>query len=201
MLKREPLEEDEREHLLDTASGMSIKHDLTVRVLVYAGLRAAELAHMEEDWVNWQGEQIRVPAHVPCECSDCRSKAGQSKNRTIEDYWRPKTEMGARSIPVRDPATWRVLREFFKRNEGYGVTRQTVDDRVKRVADEAGLRKKVSAHVLRHTYGTMIASRGATAQYIRQTMGHEDLSAASDYIRFVGRQLDEEADRLFGGDG
>lgn len=26
------------------------------------GLRANELAHMTEDWADWQGERLRVPA-------------------------------------------------------------------------------------------------------------------------------------------
>lgn len=199
MRKREPLDDDEKDELLDAAGGASLDKEFTVRVLVFTGLRAAELAHMQEGWILWNDERVRVPPHEPCECSDCRQKAGSSSSRTIEDYWRPKTDMGARTIPVRDPATWRVMRQFFKRNAEYGVTRQTVSDRVRDVAEESGLMKKVTPHVLRHTYGTMIAANGATAQYIRQTMGHEDLSAASDYIRYVGRQLDEEADRIFGG--
>lgn len=199
MMKREPLTDDERDELLEQASDMSLEHDFTVRVLVYTGMRVAELAHMQDDWVLWQDERLRIPRHEPCECSDCRSKAEGSDSRSLEEYWRPKTDFGARTIPVKDPATWRVMREFFKRNGEYGVTRQTAGDRVKRVAEETSIKKNVSPHVLRHTYGTMIAARGATSQYIRQTMGHEKLDAAADYIRYVGRQLDEEADELFGG--
>jgi len=199
-MRREPLDPDERQELLDGASERNIAHDFTVRVLVYTGMRVAELVHMRDSWVLWQDERIRIPPHEPCDCGDCRQKASESESRTLDDYWMPKTDMGARTIPVRDPATWRVMREFFGRNETYGVTRQTAADRVKRVAADTGIEKPVSPHVLRHTYGTMIAENGATAQYIRQTMGHEDLSAASDYIRYAGRQLDEEADRLFGVD-
>mgnify|MGYP000513049313 CR=1 FL=1 len=69
----------------------------------------------------------------------------------------------------------------------------TVDyERVVRVAERTDLRKRVTPHVLRHTYGTLIARNGATAQYIRQTMGHADLSSANAYIEFTGRQLADE---------
>lgn len=70
-------------------------------------------------------------------------------------------------------------------------------NRVKRVAVDADLKKKVTPHVLRHTYGTLIAARGTTPQYIRQTMGHADLSSANDYLQYAGTQLDAEAGTLW----
>jgi len=38
---------------------------------------------------------------------------------------------------------------------------------VKRVAVAMEMHKKITPHVLRHTYGTLIAAQGATPQYIR----------------------------------
>jgi site-specific recombinase XerD len=67
-----------------------------------------------------------------------------------------------------------VLREFPKRNDGVGVTLKAIHDRVTEIAEKTEIRKKVSPHVLRHTYGTMIPRKGASPQYIRQTMGHAD---------------------------
>ncbi|WP_435143783.1 tyrosine-type recombinase/integrase [Halobaculum sp. P14] len=72
---------------------------------------------------------------------------------------------------------------FFGYNAEYGATRRTVTNRVKRLAAETDLRKKITPHLLRHTYGTLIAARGATPQYIRRTMGHADLSGANDYLQ------------------
>lgn len=176
--KREPLEPDEVETLLDAAADYSIVHDFTCRTLIYTGMRANEFAHMTEEWVDWQNEQVRVPPE--------------------QGEWTPKTTDAARTIPVREPSAVRVMREFFKRNERVGVTRQSITKRVKTVAAETDLRKKVTPHVLRHTYGTLIAVRGATPQYIRQTMGHADLSSANAYIRYTGTQLQDEANEVWG---
>lgn len=178
MWKREPLEESELDQLLEAASTHPLRYDMTVRVLAHTGMRADEFAHMTSDWVDWQGEHVRVPPE--------------------EGEWTPKSRHAARTIPVKDTDTLRVMREFFKRHEAVGVSRQTVTARVKAVASETGLKKKVTPHVLRHTYGTLIASRGATPQYIRQTMGHADLSSANNYLRYSGVQLDEEATDLWG---
>lgn len=176
--KREPLDDDELAELLEAAAGMDLDHEFTVRTLAHTGLRADEFAHLRSDWLDWQHEHLRVPAEA--------------------DGWTPKTDDAARTVPIRDPDTLRVMREFFKRNEAVGVTRKAIYERVVRVAERTELRKRVTPHVLRHTYGTLIARNGATAQFIRQTMGHADLSSANDYIEYTGRQLAEEADDVWG---
>ncbi|WP_135662748.1 tyrosine-type recombinase/integrase [Halorhabdus rudnickae] len=176
--KREPLDDDELDRLLEAASGMDLDHEFTVRTLAHTGLRADEFAHLRSEWIDWQHEHLRVPAEA--------------------DGWTPKTDDAARTVPIRDPDTLRVMREFFKRNEAVGVTRKAIYERVVRVAEQTDLRKRVTPHVLRHTYGTLIARNGATAQFIRQTMGHADLSSANDYIECIGRQLADEADDVWG---
>lgn len=175
---REPLDDDELTELLDVAASRDLDHDVTVRTLAHTGLRANEFAHFRSDWMDWQNEQLRVPPE--------------------QDGWTPKTDDAVRTIPIRDPDTLRVIREYYKRNEAIDVSRKAIYERVVRVADETDIRKRVTPHVLRHTYGTLIAANGATPQYIRQTMGHADLSSANDYIQFSGTQLAEEADEVWG---
>ncbi|WP_176696590.1 tyrosine-type recombinase/integrase [Haloparvum sedimenti] len=98
---------------------------------------------------------------------------------------------------MKDVDTLRLFRQFFKWNGEIGVTRQTVGNRVRAVAEDTELDKKVMPHILRHTYGTLIAHRRASPQYIRQTMGHADLSSANDYLQYAGTQLDAEAEELW----
>lgn len=175
--KREPLTEEELGELLEAVDDEDLTHQVTIYALAHTGLRANELAHMREDWVEWQSDRLRVPAE--------------------EGGWTPKTEHSVRTIPLKHPPTTRRLRDYYSYSSTYDATRQTVCNRVKRVAADVGLKKKVSPHVLRHTYGTMIAARGATPQYIRQTMGHADLSSANDYLQYAGSQLDAEAEELW----
>ncbi|WP_435147650.1 tyrosine-type recombinase/integrase [Halobaculum sp. P14] len=194
--KREPLIEDELNQLLDAADRHDLEHKTTIRVLAHTGMRADEFAHMRSGWVDWQDELVRVPAFEDCNCSNCAQKAA-ARNADIEQMWIPKTEHGARTIPLKEPDTLRTLRDYFSHHETIGVTRQTIGNRVKRVASDTEIRKKITPHVLRHTYGTLIAARGATPQYIRQTMGHADLSSANDYLQYAGTQLDAEAEELW----
>jgi len=175
MWKREPLTDDELNELLAVAESDRLENEFTVRVLAYTGLRASEFAQMDSEWVQWQGsEMLRVP-----------------KDADV------KSRHAVRTIPIKDPDTIRVMRSFFSRNDAVDVSRQAIYNRVKGMAERTDIKKKVTPHVLRHTYGTMIARKGASPQYIRQTMGHADLSSANNYLQYTGTQLDAEAEDLF----
>lgn len=175
MWKREPLSESELTRLIDATE--TLDEEFTIQTLAKTGLRADEFSHLKSEWIDWQKDVLRVPPE--------------------SDGWTPKTSHAVRSIPIKDPDTRRVMRRYFEYNESVNVSRQTVYRRVVRVAERTNITKKVTPHVLRHTYGTLIASRGATAQYIRQTMGHADLSSANTYLQYSGAQLDEEAESLW----
>jgi integrase len=61
MWKREPLEEDELQILLDAAESTDLDNNVTCRTLAYTGLRTNEFANLTESWIDWQGERLRVP--------------------------------------------------------------------------------------------------------------------------------------------
>jgi len=174
--KREPLEDYEVDELIQ-AAGMSDEHELTIRTLLHTGMRAAEFAHMNSDWVNWRRGEIRV------------QPAGD---------WTPKSDAGHRVIPLRDPDVERLLNSRFSKQQEIGMSRTTIWRRVNDVAEQTTIAKKISPHVLRHTYGTMIASEGASAQFIKQTMGHTNLATSQQYIEYSGRRIHQEADSIWG---
>jgi integrase/recombinase XerD len=175
--KREPLEDYEVDELIDQAASLSDEHELIVRTLLHTGMRAAELAHMHSDWVHWRRGEIRV--------------------QPVND-WTPKSDAGHRVIPLRDPDVKRLLNQRFSEQPDLGLSRTTIWRRVTDVAEETTIAKQISPHVLRHTYGTMIASEGASAQFIKQTMGHTNLATSQQYIEYSGRRIHQEADAIWG---
>jgi integrase/recombinase XerD len=104
--EREPLEDYEAEELVETAAGMGIEHELVRRTLLHTGLRANEIAHLRADWINFQKNEIRVPAS--------------------QGEWSPKSEAASRVIPLRDPHTKRVLRNWFSLHDEIGLSRTTI---------------------------------------------------------------------------
>lgn len=175
--EREPLEAAELQELINVSERESLTDEFIIRTLAHTGLRVGEFVHLRPSWIEWQRDLLRVPAE--------------------EGDWTPKTTSAARSIPLKEPDTTRIIREYFQRHDGVDMHRSTVTRRVKAVAEKTTIQKKVTPHVLRHTYGTLLAARGASTQYIRQTMGHATIRSSEQYLKFSGTQLLEEADDLW----
>lgn len=186
--ERKPLDPDELQQLLAAAEDHGDDKDrLIVHVLANTGMRAGELAHMTRPWVNFQEHRIEIPEKQPCDCGECQ--------RERDGTWQPKTDNGARKIPLLDRETLGLLRAWFALRDDIGMTRKTIWDRVTDLAKETPLTKKVTPHVLRHTYGTRLAEQDFTAAEIKAAMGHESLETSERYIQYSGRRLQDAFER------
>jgi integrase/recombinase XerD len=54
--------------------------------------------------------------------------------------------------------------------------------------DRAGIQKKVTPHVLRHTFCTNLLNNGADITFIRDLAGHEDIQTTAKYYLGVNRE-------------
>ena len=69
------------------------------------------------------------------------------------------------------------------------LTRQIVQTRAKRAARKAGLAHH-GVHILRHTFCSHLAMRGAPARAIQELAGHKDLSMTQRYMHLSPAALD-----------
>jgi site-specific recombinase XerD len=91
-----------------------------------------------------------------------------------------------------------ALSRFIRHTAGRPLTRQKVQYRVKRAALKA--RADVGVHVLRHTFCSHLAMRGAPARAIQELAGHSELGVTQRYMHLSPAALDA-AIRLLDGPG
>ena len=69
----------------------------------------------------------------------------------------------------------------------YGVTLR----RLEKTAKDAGIDKKVTFHVSRHTFATMMLTAGADLYTISKLVGHTDIRTTQIYSKVVDRKKRE----------
>lgn len=71
---------------------------------------------------------------------------------------------------------------FVSRKAGGRLTERAVNHLVKRLATEAGINPKLSAHWLRHAHASHSLDRGAPLSLVAGTLGHANVSTTSAYL-------------------
>lgn len=113
-----------------------------------------------------------------------------------------------RLVPIAESAidelqTWFADREkmriktgeedyVFLSRRGTHLTRTMVLIMIKRAAEDAGIRKTVSPHTLRHSFATALLQGGADLRAIQQMLGHENIDTTQIYTHIDTSTLRSE---------
>lgn len=158
--RREPLSIEEANELVNACE--SHEEKLVVWTLLDTGLRNAEFASLRRKDFEWQATPPRIVVF---------GKGGpygkKSKRRVVP--------LAARRSRV-------LLEGHFALHETLGMTTRTVHRIVRRVAQRAGITRKTSPHVLRHTFAVDSARKGIAAPVLQRVLGHDHLSTTMIYL-------------------
>lgn len=206
--KQDALSDRDFQLLLEGASRMRDYYGFQARFVILVGgrlgLRAGEIAHMDESWIDWRRNMIEIPRFDPCtkgedggQCGYCRQQAAQRVDHNpglelddaLEYAWSAKTDAAAREVPWDfDPRTSLAIERFFDEYDEWPVSRQAVNRRVNRAAELADDLQvgDVYPHCLRGTAATFHAARGLDVLPLQAMFGWADLSTAQRYIQQSG---------------
>jgi integrase/recombinase XerD len=93
----------------------------------------------------------------------------------------PKLLTVARTGPGIYPA--RAPKRLFVSPRGGVLYRATLDKIVHRWAEKAGVKKRVTPHVFRHSVATHLLKHGADIRHIQALLGHQSLTTTERYTR------------------
>jgi len=169
---------DEFERLVNTSRDLGAWSYLIVLLGGEAGLRCGEIAAIEWHDVDLAKRQLCVQR------SNWHGHITSTKGGRIR-YVPMTTRLTEALRQVRHLRGPRVLCD----GEGSAFTPKMVSDHVRRAARRAGLLHK-GVHVLRHTFCSHLAMRGAPARAIQELAGHQELRTTQRYMHLSPAALD-----------
>ena len=177
------LTEDEVVVLLDTPDLNQPEglRDRAMLELLYAtGLRVSELIGLELARCSLQNGVIRVLG------KGSKERLIPMGDEAIE--WIERYLQESRPVLMRTKGTCDHL---FVTQRGKAMTRQAFWYAIKKYAAQAGIRRKISPHTLRHAFATHLLNHGADLRVVQLLLGHSDLSTTQIYTHVATARLQE----------
>lgn len=151
-------------------STFNIKHQLIIELLYSSGLRVSELINLKYEDIDFKNKLIRI------------NKGKGSKDRiTIVSL---KTLRKLKSFGTNADSNQRI---FIGRNGKYSV--KSVQKVLEKAAKKSNLKKKVTPHMLRHSFATHLLENGTDLRYIQALLGHARLETTQIYARVAKHNI------------
>lgn len=159
---------------LNTALGQ--RDRLLLEMLYATGVRVSELVNIKVSDIN--GEEIKVLGKG-------------NKERIVEfgDYAESILELylkeGYKHLNVKKSEY------LFLNNRGGKLTTRGVRYILDNIINKTTIDKKISPHMLRHTFATHLLNEGCDLLTVQELLGHESLTATSIYTHITNDRLKE----------
>ncbi|MFZ0613728.1 MAG: site-specific tyrosine recombinase XerD [Desulfobacterales bacterium] len=171
---------EEVKRLLDAPAGNKAtgSRDAAMLELLYAaGLRVSELIGLKLQDVNLTGGYVRV-----------FGKGAKERVVPIGQYAQDKIR-GYTAGPRETLLKGRVSAYLFIARAGKPFSRQGFWKLIKRYGRQAGLRKVITPHTLRHSFASHLLEGGADLRAVQTMLGHADIATTQIYTHVARDHL------------
>ncbi len=162
------------------AASSNIKHQVALSVAYGAGLRASEVIHLKVTDIDSQRMTLRVEQGKGAK--DRYAMLSPILLQRLRTWWRVAHAQGKML-----PGGWL----FPGMTPTNPLTIRQLNRAVHAAADDAGIRKRVTTHSLRHSFATHLLERKVDIRVIQVLLGHKRLETTSIYAHVATDLLRE----------
>ena len=161
----------------------SAKRDYAILHLFYSsGIRLSELVNLDLNDIDFKSGIVKV-----------LGKGNKEREATLtnESIKILKSYFKARNL-------WKGNKgqAVFLSRSGKRITKMNIQRNIERYGIEAGINKKVTPHMLRHSIATHFLNAGMDIRRIQGFLGHKSLASTQIYTSLVSDKQKEEINRL-----
>ncbi len=147
------------------------KHKCIAGLLYSAGLRRSELLNLKLTDIDSQRMLIRVEA-----AKGNKDRYTLLSKKLLEDLRLYYKE-------------WKPTAYLFEGSKGGQYSTTSVENIIKKAAVKAGIKKKVTPHMMRHSFATHLLENGTDLRYIQVLLGHSSSKTTEIYTQVATSNL------------
>lgn len=161
----------------------SAKRDYTIIHLFYSsGIRLSELVNLNLNDLDFKRGIVKV-----------LGKGNREREATLTNE------------AIKILKSYLITRKLWKGNRGKAlflsrsgarITKMNIQRNIERYGIEAGITKKVTPHMLRHSIATHFLDNGMDIRRIQGFLGHKSLASTQIYTSLISDKQKEEINRL-----
>lgn len=161
-----------------TGTSLQALRDRAIMEMLFStGLRVSELCALDRDLdlnreemsVRGKGDKVRVVFISP------------EAKKAVKAYLDKRGDI--------EEALFIGSGKGFGNKEGGRLTARSVERIIKRYATKAGITKKVTPHVIRHSFATDLLESGADLRSVQALLGHANITTTQVYTHVTDRHL------------
>ena len=163
---------------LSSLSGIQYKHSLrdaaVIEVFFATGARVYEISNIRVENINLNSCLIRIMG------KGRKERYIQISNTAVLDILRKYYEENEPEI--------KKSGYFFINNRGKRYTEQSIRLMLKKYTLKAGIQRKITPHMFRHSFATYLIEEGVDVSCVQQILGHSSIKTTQIYIHVAAKK-------------
>ncbi len=158
----ERLSREEERRLIEMAYRLTGTRGLLIKTLFQTGARVSEFVHIQVEDVYFEEQMILIR----------QGKGGKQRYVPV---------LPELAQELRTHLQGRAKGYLFETNRHFAFSPRRIQQLVKETADLAGITKRVSPHILRHSVATTLLEHGMPLEQIQKFLGHAKIDTTQVY--------------------
>ena len=163
---------------IDFSKAEGERNRAILETLYGCGLRVSELTNLQISDLFFEEGFIKVTG-----------KGNKQRFVPISSYTKKFIYIYKNEIRTHQEPKKEASDILFLNRRGNKLSRAMIFTIVRRLAEKAGIQKKISPHTFRHSFATHLLENGADLRAIQQMLGHESITTTEVYMHVDNKHL------------